>query len=132
VLHMQHELQENIDIIITCAEALISGQEGELTDKQEQFIRIILANAEKFIHLATRFYALPLAEVGSELRHELGNPLTPIYGYSELLMTRMIGSMSPAQRRRVIAISQSTDELRRIVDELVSKARALSRGASAT
>ncbi len=129
---MEQELQHHIDVIIASALALMSERDGELTDKQEQFIRIILANAEKFIHLATRFTALPLAEVGSELRHELGNPLTPIYGYSELLMTRMIGSMTPAQRKHVIAISQSTDELRRIVDELVARARALARGATAT
>ncbi|TVR21563.1 MAG: hypothetical protein EA396_07510 [Anaerolineaceae bacterium] len=120
---MQEELQHHIDTIIAAAQALISRQDGELSDRQEQFVRAILTNAEQFIHLATRFIAEPPAYVSDDLRHELSNPLTPMYGYSELLMKRTMETLTPAQRQHVVTISQSTDELRRIVEYLLKRGR---------
>lgn len=125
---MEHDLYYHIDTIITSAQALISGCDAELTDKQGDFVRIILANAERFIHLATDFMSVPRAEVTPELRHELGNPLTPIFGYSELLSTRLINSMTDQQQQHVLAIASSTRELRQIVDNLVIQAREGKRG----
>jgi signal transduction histidine kinase len=117
---MQDELYHNTEAIIEAAQALL---QGDLSARQAEFIRIILANAEKFIHLAAEFLSVPLEEVSADLRHELGNPLTPIFGYSELLLTRLLDGMDDAQVAQVYVISRCTSELRRIVDQLVIKAR---------
>jgi hypothetical protein len=130
---MEHDLYYHIDKIITAAHALISDYSGHLSDKQTDFVRIILANAERFIHLATDFMSVPHAEVTPELRHELGNPLTPILGYSELLEMQLVNSMTPDQQTHVLAIASSTRELRQIVDDLLDQARkAKKRGVTGT
>jgi signal transduction histidine kinase len=120
---MEHDLYHHIDKIITAAQALIGECDGCLSDKQTDFVRIILANAERFIHLATDFMSVPQAEITPEVRHELGNPLTPILGYSELLSMQLIHSMTPEQRQHVLTITSSTQELRRLVDDLLDQAR---------
>ncbi|GAB4315525.1 MAG: hypothetical protein Kow00117_07520 [Phototrophicales bacterium] len=109
-----------IDIIIESAQALLHST---LTEKQTQFVKTIIANAERFIHIATEFESLPLEKVSADLRHELGNPLTPIYGYAELLKVGMMGDVDSEQQAHVIRILDSTAALRVLVDHLVAKAR---------
>lgn len=120
---MEHDLYYHIDKIITSAQALIGDCDGELSPKQTDFIRIILSNAERFIHLATDFMSVPHAEITPELRHELGNPLTPILGYSELLEMQLIHTMTHDQQTHVLTITTSTRELRQLVDDLLDQAR---------
>jgi signal transduction histidine kinase len=120
---MDAALQDHISTIVQNAEALLREEDGTLDARQGEFIRKILANAEKFIHVATAFSALPPDKVSSELRHELGNPLTPMFGYSELLITRMMDTLNTAQKIQVQEIANSTSILRYIVDDLVNQAR---------
>lgn len=120
---MQEELYAESEKIIAHAQALLNEVDGPLDDKQRDFIRIILANTEKFIHLAAAFLSVPLAQVSQDMRHDLGNPLTPIHGYSELLRMRMMATMTPAQQSHVQAIHDSTANIRHLVDQLVQAAR---------
>lgn len=123
---MYEDLSASIDVIVANAQALLNEADGPLDDKQKNFVRIILANTEKFIHLATEFLSVPLAEISPDMRHDLGNPLTPIHGYSELLRMRMMETLNEYQQQSVMEIHHHTNELRRIVDSLVLEARAAS------
>ena len=121
---MNAELEQAIDTIIEGSQALLSERDGTLDSKQKRFVHIILANAERFIHLAAEFTALPPEEVTQELRHEIGNPLTPIHGYAELMRMSMAESLNEAQREWIKQIHQATGDLREIVDGMVQEARA--------
>jgi signal transduction histidine kinase len=120
---MFQDLSDNIDIIVDNAQSLLNEVDGPLDDKQKNFVRIILANTEKFIHLAAEFLSVPLAEVSPDMRHDLGNPLTPIHGYSELLRMRMVDTLNPRQQDSVMEIHHCTANLRKLVDSLVIQAR---------
>ncbi|MFW5691444.1 MAG: histidine kinase dimerization/phospho-acceptor domain-containing protein [Chloroflexota bacterium] len=122
---MNDTLHEHIEAIIASAQSLLSGDDGELTERQQGFVKIILANAEKFIHRAADFASVPLEEVSAEMRHELGNPLTPIFGYSELMQKRFFDELNPAQQAHVNIIWENTRDVRELVDSLVARARAM-------
>lgn len=114
------QLMEITHAIIEHAMALLNS---EIAEKQRNAIRVIIANAEKFYMTYTEFSAVPLAEVTANMRHELGNPLTPIYGYSELLGMDVLGSMNDDQMNHVRGIHELTQQLRNMVDNLVAQAR---------
>jgi signal transduction histidine kinase len=107
-------------LIIEHAMALLNS---DIAEKQRSAIKVIIANVEKFYMTYTEFSAVPLAEVTANMRHELGNPLTPIYGYSELLGMDVLGSMNDDQMKHVRGIYELTQQLRSMVDDLVTRAR---------
>lgn len=115
-----------INIIIESAQTLLHSS---LNEKQTQFVKTIIANAERFIHIATEFESLPMERISADLRHELGNPLTPIYGYAELLKIGMMGNVDEEQQAHIIRILDSTSALRVLVDHLVAKAREAAKSA---
>lgn len=120
---MDDILNEHITNIIASSQALLSEADGELNDKQRRGIKTILGNAENFIHIATEFLAVPIDEITADLRHELGNPLTPIRGYSELLVMGMMGTINEQQEQHMKLIFQSTETLGGLVEKLVEQAR---------
>ncbi len=123
---MHDELNTQTKLIVDCALALLNEHStGSLTLKQREVVRTILANAERLIHLYAEFQSVPMAQVSSEMRHELGNPLTPILGYSDLLSMGAIGSLSDIQRGYVQQICDVTKRLRAMIDSKVKEARGL-------
>jgi signal transduction histidine kinase len=117
------DLYFHTTIIMDSANALLNEIDGELTEKQRQIVRTIIANAEKFVLLCMEFQAIPLEEVSSEMRHDLGNHLTPIRGYSDLLAMGLIGTLNDAQQKYVAAICASTTIVRQMVEEIIRVAR---------
>lgn len=124
---MDVRLEEPINTIIDSSQRLLSEATGTLNDKQKRYIYVILANAERFVHMATEFSALPREEVTKELRHAIGNPLTPIQGYVELMRTNMAENLNESQHACVTCIQQATADLRNIVDSMVQESRAAAR-----
>ncbi|MEQ9619797.1 MAG: GAF domain-containing protein [Deltaproteobacteria bacterium] len=63
-----------------------------------------------------------LGQLVSSIAHEINNPLTPILGYSHMLMTN--AETDDEKRHRYFeVINQSADKVRRIVENLLSFAR---------
>lgn len=120
---MDTELRILTDQVITNANALLNERDGTLTEKQLKAVRIIIANAEQFLLLCIEFHAIDLPSITSTMRHELGNPLTPIRGYSDLLGAGMMGELNPVQQHSVQIIFESTDALKVRVEEIVAEAR---------
>jgi len=120
---MNDTLVEHTNTIIDHALVLLNGEKGELNEKQYGFIKTIIANAEKFIHLAAEFEAASLDMITSDMRHNLGNPLTPMIGYSELLIMGLMGGLNNDQFAHAQAIWESTSSLKDDVDEAVARAR---------
>lgn len=58
--------------------------------------------------------------------HEFRNPLTAIYGFSELLTTGRIGGLSETQASAVEAIESGARQMRGLVDELLGTSEILS------
>lgn len=120
---MNNILHHHTTLIIDSAHNLLNDPTGKLNDKQITFVKKILANAEQFIHLYAQFESAPIELVTADMRHDLGNPLTPINGYSELLLMEVIGSLSARQQIYAQTIFDSTYALRDEVEAIVDKAR---------
>jgi signal transduction histidine kinase len=113
--------------IIECAQALLGESDGPLSDKQYEIMKRIIANAERFIHIFAEYQALPLDTLVTTrtLRHEFGTPLTPITGYSELLIMGVLGALNEKQMEHVQRICETTNQLRLAVEMIVNEARRL-------
>jgi len=120
---MDTELRQLTDMVIENATALLNERDGELTDKQIKAVKTIIANAEQFLLLCIEFHAVPLEQISSHMRHELGNPLTPIRGYSDLLNSGLMGMLNALQQESVQIIFKATDALKNRVEEIVVEAR---------
>lgn len=120
---MNNPLYHHTGMIIDCAQDLLGNSAPPLNDKQAAFVKKILANAELFIHLYAEFSTAPIEHITAEMRHELGNPLTPINGYSELLLMGVIGTLTDKQQAHLQTIFDSTQALCDAVEDIVSTAR---------
>lgn len=122
---MDHMLHTYASTIIECAQALLGQSDGELSDRQREIMKKIIANAERFIHIYAEYQALPFETFGSSIsmRHEFGTPLTPITGYSELLLMGALGALNDKQMQHVRDICDTTNQLRLAVDMIVGEAR---------
>lgn len=120
---MNDILHHHTTRIIESAQNLLTDQDGRLNDKQINFVKKILANAEQFIHLYAEFESAPIEHITADMRHDLGNPLTPINGYSELLLMEVIGSLTARQQTYAQTIFDSTYALRDEIEALVEQAR---------
>lgn len=118
-------LNDYATTIIDSAGILLSGRYGALAERQHGAIKTIIANAERFVHIYAEFESVPLEDVSSMTRHELGNHLTPIRGYSDLLIMGAIGDLTAEQQVHVQAIFDATTILREEVDKIVGQAREL-------
>jgi signal transduction histidine kinase len=59
----------------------------------------------------------------SSVSHELRTPLTSIKGYSSILLAGTLGEIPPAVRERLEKINSHSDELTRMVNDLLDIAR---------
>ena len=126
---MQGDLYDHATIIIDSAQTLLGERYGTLTSRQTEAIKTIIANAEKLLHMYAEFTAMPLEDVPSMMRHELGNQLTPIRGYSDLLIMGVMGTLNLEQQAHVEAIYDTTTVLREMINEIVAKARTVAQSA---
>jgi signal transduction histidine kinase len=55
--------------------------------------------------------------------HDLGQPLTSIHGYTQLIARRRGDDRPASERRALLAITDATDRMRRLVDDLRDAAR---------
>ena len=122
---MDHMLHTHATTIIESAQALLGQGDGELSDKQREIMKKIVANAEQFIHIYAEYQALPFETFASSsaMRHEFGTPLTPITGYSELLLMGALGTLNDKQMQHVRRICDTTNQLRLAIEMIVSEAR---------
>jgi signal transduction histidine kinase len=51
--------------------------------------------------------------------HELATPMTPIVGYTRLLLDEELGDLAPAQKRALAAMDECVTRLRGIIDNLL-------------
>lgn len=116
-------LNATAEYIVDSTLALLNEHNGQLSAKQAEVVRVILANAEHLVHLYAAFQSVPLHSVTREMRHELGNPLTPILGYSDLLAIGALGLLNDIQLGYVRRICECTEKLRGMIDTRVAEAR---------
>jgi signal transduction histidine kinase len=120
---MNAELHDHVTTIIACAQGLLGEHDGPLSEKQRQIIKTIIANAEHFIHIYAECLAMPIGDFIAKMRHQVGTPLTPIRGYSELLLMGAMGQLNERQEAQIQAILDSTAQLQYGVDAMVRDAR---------
>ena len=118
------ELFHHINVVVDNAYDLLEEYDGQLTDRQAGFLKIIVQNITVFNNLCEGFVNTPLQQITVEQRHQLGNPLTPVLGYAELLAMGSIGALNPKQQKSAQNIYQSALTLRDIVETMVQAARA--------
>lgn len=53
------------------------------------------------------------------ISHELSTPMTPIVGYTKLLLDQELGPLAPPQLKAVAAVQQCVDRLRHLIDNLL-------------
>ncbi|HHH28895.1 MAG TPA: hybrid sensor histidine kinase/response regulator [Polyangiaceae bacterium] len=53
------------------------------------------------------------------LSHELATPMTPIVGYLKLILDEDLGPITPAQQKGLLAVQNSTERLRGLIDTLL-------------
>lgn len=121
---MEDTLHSYATAIIDGSQALLGEKDGLLNTRQRDDIKVILANAERFIHVYAECQALSPRDFVANMRHEIGNPLTPIRGYSELLLMGVVGTLNERQQSQVQGIVDSTNALRRGVEDMLNAARA--------
>ena len=65
----------------------------------------------------------------SMISHELRTPMTPIKGYSEMLLSGQVGELSEQQRRTITVIKKEGEHLLNLIDSILDVSR-LERGVS--
>lgn len=121
---MEDLLNKHAAAIVDWSQALLGEKDGPLNPKQRDSIKTILANAERFFHVYAECQAMSVSDFINNMRHEIGNPLTPIRGYSELLLMGVVGTLNEEQQHHIQGIVDSTNELRKGVEDMVKTARA--------
>jgi signal transduction histidine kinase len=109
--------------IIATSKTLL--RDSQLSAKQREVIGVISRAANEFVRIYNDCMAMPFEQFARELRHEIMNPLTPIRGYTEMLLIGMIGTLTPEQQEFVQQIAESGNLLRSGVDVVVNNARKL-------
>lgn len=125
---MYQPLFQHAEYIIACAEILLSREYGILNDKQAKFVTKIAQNAEMLIAVGKAFQSLTLDDHTtpdeiSHLRHELSNPITPMLGYTELMLMGKTGELTEGQQEGLHAIFASIRVLNEVIEEIAQMSR---------
>jgi GAF domain-containing protein len=98
-------------------------------------VSIAIANARLFEELERRAAELAVAydelkesdrlkdELVQNVSHELRTPLTFVKGYVDLLMDGEMGLVTPDQQYALQIVSEKTDEITRIIDDIITLQR---------
>jgi signal transduction histidine kinase/ActR/RegA family two-component response regulator len=92
-----------------------SGKLESLVDQRTQELERQKALAEEANRTKSQFLA--------NMSHELRTPLTAIIGYSSILKEGIFGPVNERQLEAVSAISQSSDHLKHLIDDVLNLAR---------
>jgi signal transduction histidine kinase len=115
--------------------AILANQIGQALENARLFENTWRAQQglEKKVDERTRELKTALEEVEqlskrktdfiSSVSHELRTPLTSIKGYSSILLAGTLGEIPPAVRERLEKINSHSDELTRMVNDLLDIAR---------
>lgn len=108
----EHSLDKQIEAILHATEFLLD--DAELNIKQRELLEIITRNVEAMQDAfdESTVAAGVDAPDASHLRHTLGNMLTPIRGYAQVLQMDSVGTLSPLQRTAMEAICTVADDMR--------------------
>ncbi len=85
---------------------IVSHLEEKLKEIGEQNSRLIELDQAR-----TEFYR--------NISHELSTPMTPIVGYTKLLIDEELGQLNPAQLKSMKAVSECVNRLRSLIDNLL-------------
>ncbi len=118
-----NDLFYHIDTILDNAQTLLEDGVSGLNDRQINFLTIIVDNTQLLNHLCVDFVGMNITHITVDQRHQLGNPLTPVLGYAELLCTGMLGTFTPRQSVNIKQVYLSALALRDIIEMLVQTAR---------
>ncbi len=91
---------------------------------REQSSRIVGHLEQRLVELTTANERLREADAARaafyrNISHELATPMTPIVGYSRLLLDEELGELQPAQKRALAAMEECITRLRGIIDNLL-------------
>ncbi|GAB4513888.1 MAG: hypothetical protein OHK0046_15220 [Anaerolineae bacterium] len=114
---MNEYVYKHVDNIINCSHVLLSS---ELSERQENFLNLVIHNARQFREIGHTYEGM--TQLSREQRHKLANPLTPMLGYAELLLSGTMGSLTNEQFYYAQRICESTYFLRDVVDMMVVRA----------
>lgn len=103
-------------------EGLSAEASGEHLRKQSQ--RIVGHLEQKVEELSAanqRLVELDLArkEFYRNISHELSTPMTPIVGYTKLLIDEELGALTPSQHKALKAMRECVERLRGLIDNLL-------------
>ncbi len=88
---------DHATLIIDISLALIEHRRG-LNDSQVASVETIHRRAVEFITSLIHNREMPLNTFASYLNHDARTPLTVIIGYSEVMLSDMLGELSPPYR----------------------------------
>lgn len=117
-------LDTYVAAIIDRAQALLAERDGGLNKKQREVLKTMIASAERFYLSYAHRRKLSPGEFFFKMRFETSTALTPIRGYSDLLLMGVIGPLNDGQRAHVQSIIHSAGSMRDSVDALVAAALA--------
>jgi signal transduction histidine kinase len=125
-------LQKPIDArsFVKTVEGYLGGRREDLGDRRsEEYLRAqsqrIVARLEQKVselsHANERLLELDQArkEFYRNISHELSTPMTPIVGYTKLLIDQELGALSAPQLRAVQSMSECVNRLRLLIDNLL-------------
>lgn len=118
---MNAQFYNHLNNILNNAQALLN--EESLNERQVNFLTMILRNAQTLRETSRQYEGVTL--LTCEQRHKLGNPLTPILGYAELLTSGTLGMLTLVQESHVIQICTSAQALRSMLDSMIVREKAV-------
>ena len=116
------KLQEKFKAVTSVAGAILDMAFAS-ADRQrfaEQFAHLLAKPADRQIRIDTGYSLSALAEIAAGAAHELNNPLSVISGRAQLFSQT---EADPEKRQILKQIQESTDELSKIIDGLMSFAQ---------
>jgi len=93
---------------VEAANRLLEQRVAERTAKLEEALREL----KQLDRLKNEFL--------SNISHELKTPLTPMKGYIRTILQEALGPLSPGQRRGLMIIQESVEQLQRLIDDLLA------------
>lgn len=103
-------------------EGLSAEQSGEHLRKQSQRIAHHLEKKlEELVSANQRLVELDQArkEFYRNISHELSTPMTPIVGYTKLLIDQELGELNPSQQKALKSMRDCVERLRGLIDNLL-------------
>lgn len=109
---MSETINKYTDIIRVQSQLLTDSKLTHMSLAQRQAIELINRYAVQIVNMTNAYESGTSNMDCDRLRHELINTLTPIVGYSEMLVDEWIGTLATNQQKHVEIIHQNVQSLR--------------------